>query len=102
MGGALTGGRRVFSSFKSTGAGPSDKPRCVIDLGRLLKTFIGLKREPNSPPPRCPYHPYLRRSPHIQQYPVSPPAVRCAQSAALGFRAVRSLRFNFSANYGFI
>lgn len=36
MGGAPTGGRRVFSSFKSAAAGPSDKPLCVIDLGSLL------------------------------------------------------------------
>lgn len=44
MGGALTGGRRVFSNFKSTGAGPSDKPLCVTDLWTFFKTFIGSKR----------------------------------------------------------
>ncbi|CAB1414414.1 unnamed protein product, partial [Pleuronectes platessa] len=55
MGGALTGGRRVFSSFKSTGAGPSDKPRCVIDLGRLLKPLTGSEESPtHSPHPRSP------------------------------------------------
>ena len=68
MGGALTGGRRVFSSFKSTGAGPSDKPRCVIDLGRLLKNLhwaeesqTHLSRGPLSKAPLL----YLRRSPDL-------------------------------------
>lgn len=33
----------MFSSFKSTGAGPSDKPRCVIVVGRLLGELHGDK-----------------------------------------------------------
>lgn len=65
MGGAQTGGRRVFSSFKSAVAGPSDKPLCVIDLGRLSENpKLGLK-EPSTPlplPPPLAFSPlYLRR-----------------------------------------
>lgn len=51
MGGALTGGRRVFSSFKSTGAGPSDKARCVIAVGRLFGELHGDKRTLSLPAP---------------------------------------------------
>lgn len=55
----------MFSSFKSAVAGPSDKPLCVIDQGRLSENpKLGLK-EPSTPlplPPPLAFSPlYLRR-----------------------------------------
>lgn len=72
MGGALTGARRVFSTFKSSGAGPSDKPRCVIDLGRLSALPARLRSARTT----------------------SARSASCSQ-------VVASLRVNFAANYDF-